>query len=304
MHDPAARRATPAASREAKMKTLIRTLVSHRLTKLLPVAALAALAGCAHVANPTPQDPWESYNRSMFKFNDTVDRAVLKPVAQGYETVVPRPARTCIGNIFNNMGDIWSAFNSFLQGRAPDGINSFGRVLLNTTMGLGGCFDLASMNGVQRIENDFGVTLGVWGIKSGPYLVLPFLGPSSLRDGVSTALWYAVDTSPSYAPVFQIDNIPLRNSILALAVVDLRAKLLPTDAMVNRIALDRYSFIRDAYVQRRKALVRGRHLTPHSTPDTVPNYDDDSLPNYEDEPSDAGTSAPAAQPANKAPAGQ
>lgn len=271
------------------MKKIIKKIASYRLGKVIPVLALSAVvSGCAHVANPVPQDPFESYNRSMFAFNDTFDRALLKPIATGYETVVPKPARTCVSGVFNNLQDVWSSFNSFLQGRAHDGINTFGRVLFNTTMGLGGCIDVASMNGSQRVINDFGVTLGVWGFDSGPYLILPFLGSSSVRDGISTAAWFAIDISPPYAPIFEIDNIPLRNSILALAVVDLRARLLPADRMVDEIALDRYSFIRDAYIQRRQALVEGRQVdTDDTTRRGLPtNEKGISVPDYslDDEP--------------------
>ncbi|MBC2770651.1 MULTISPECIES: VacJ family lipoprotein [Pusillimonas] len=273
------------------MNKIFEKIAGRRIGKVASVLALSAvISGCAHVANPTPDDPWESYNRSMFAFNDTVDRAVLKPIATGYETVVPKPARTCVNGIFNNLQDVWSSINSFLQGRAHDGINMFGRVLFNSTMGLGGCIDVASMNGSRRIVNDFGVTLGVWGFQSGPYVVLPFLGSSSVRDGISTAAWFAIDISPPYSPIFAIDNIPVRNSILALAVIDLRASLLPADRLVDEIALDRYSFIRDAYIQRRKALVEGRyadadHTTRRGLPKdeqglAVPDYsiDDDDAP--------------------------
>ena len=284
------------------MKKLIEKIASHRLGKVLPVLALSAvISGCAHVANPTPDDPWESYNRSMFAFNDTVDGVLLKPIASGYEAVVPKPARTCVSGIFNNLQDIWSSLNSFLQGRAHDGVNMFGRVLFNSTMGLGGCIHVASMNGSRRIINDFGVTLGVWGFQPGPYLVLPFLGSSSVRDGISTAAWFAIDISPPYSPIFEIDNIPVRNSILALAVVDLRAGLLPADRMVDEIALDRYSFIRDAYIQRRQSLVDGRYAdADHTTRGRLPKDDKGlKVPDYSD---NDEPNTPAAAPAR--PAGQ
>lgn len=247
---------------------------SRRLRVALPLLALALASGCASVPAPTPSDPWESYNRSMFQFNETVDKAVLKPIAQGYETVTPQPARTCISNIFNNVGDVFSALHSFLQGRGHDGVNSIGRVLLNSTLGLGGCLDLASKKGVKRIPNDLGVTLGVWGFGSGPYVVLPFLGASSLRDGVGTGVALAAELSTSGA-IFAIDNIPVRNSIAGLYTVDLRASLLHADDMVDRIALDRYSFIRDAYMQRREAMVKGQLGGQPQNGDELPNYEDD-----------------------------
>tara|TARA_R110000851_G_scaffold293427_1_gene448030 strand:+ start:65152 stop:66021 length:870 start_codon:yes stop_codon:yes gene_type:complete len=289
------------------MKISMPSPLRSRLSKVLPVLALTAVvAGCANVPNPSPNDPWESYNRSMFAFNETVDKAFMKPIAQGYETVVPQPARSCVNNIFNNFQDAWSSVNSFLQGRPFDGINSLGRVLMNTTMGIGGCIDVASMKGVPRIVNDFGVTLGVWGFEPGPYVVLPFLGASNVRDGTSTVAWFAYDYSPPYAPIFAIDNIPVRNSIIALAVIDLRASLLNADDMVDRIALDRYAFIRDAYIQRRAALVQGRSVDPDTTPAGLPDYEDnDTLPDYSDD-EDMGNERGAANSASGSsqPAGQ
>ncbi|HUH88406.1 MAG TPA: VacJ family lipoprotein [Pusillimonas sp.] len=273
-----------------------------RLSGLASALALTAfVAGCAHVPNPNPQDPWESYNRSMYQFNDAVDKALFKPIATGYKQLTPEPARTCIHNVFANMADLWSSVNSFLQGRGHDGINMLGRVLFNSTMGLGGCIDVASMNGSQRIVNDFGVTLGVWGFKPGPYVVLPFLGSSSVRDGVGRGAMMAAGGS-SVAPVMAIDNIPLRNSILVLDAIDTRASLLDADDLVNRIALDRYSFIRDAYMQRRESLVRGNQVNPDAPYGTLPDYSDDELPDYSDDddsaaqaPAPAAGSVPAAQ---------
>lgn len=267
-------------------------LSTRRWTRLAPLLAAATLAaGCTTVPHPTPQDPWESYNRSMYKFNDTVDRALLKPVASGYDALTPQPVQTCIHNIFNNVGDVWSAFNSFIQGRGHDFVNTLGRVLFNSTMGVGGCIDVASMNGAKRITNDFGITLGVWGIESGPYLVLPFLGPSSVRDGVAAGAALAGGFSAT-SPYFEIDNVPLRNSILGLYIVDTRASFLDTDKLVNEVALDRYSFIRDAYLQRRKALIRGQNADA-----PPPDYSIDELPDYsiDAEPASPPEAAPAAK---------
>lgn len=262
-----------------------RALRSLTLASLLGATAL--VAGCATVTHPTPQDPWESYNRSMYAFNDTVDKAVLKPIATGYDKLMPDPAQTCIHNIFNNVGDVWSAVNSFLQGRGVDFINTLGRVLFNSTMGLGGCIDVASMNGSKRIVNDFGVTLGVWGLDAGPYVVLPFLGSSTLRDSSALAGTLATGFSPM-TPVMQIDDVPVRNSILGLYIVDTRANLLEADKLVDDIALDRYSFIRDAYLQRRKALVESRRegrAAPDQTQDSrLPSYEDPDLPDYGEDP--------------------
>ncbi|MER1967905.1 VacJ family lipoprotein [Castellaniella sp. GW247-6E4] len=247
----------------------------------LALAAAAVLAGCANVPQPTPSDPWESYNRGMYAFNDTLDRAILKPIATGYETVTPRPVRTCIHNVFSNLGDVWSAVNSFVQGRGHDFVNTLGRVLFNSTMGLGGCIDVASMNGARKIPNDFGVTLGVWGFDSGPYVVLPFLGSSTVRDGVGTGVALVAPSSPT-AAILTMDDIPVRNALVGLYIVDTRANLLEADRLVDQIALDKYSFIRDAYLQRRKAMVQSRRQGGEAAGEQTPGYTDSGVPDYAD----------------------
>lgn len=227
-------------------------------------------------AQTSNNDPLESYNRVMFTINDTVDQALFKPITLMYTDLTPKPAQTCIRNIFNNLGDVWSAANSFLQARPLDFFNTLGRVLFNTTMGLGGCIDVASMNGAPRIRNDLGTTLGVWGLDSGPYLVLPFLGSSSLRDGAATVGSFAAGVSP-ITPLFAINDIPVRNTAISLYAVDARAGLLEADRLVTDVALDRYSFIRDAYMQRRNSMVNTRR-----NGDNLPDYSDD-LPDYSDD---------------------
>lgn len=244
-----------------------------RGVRLSLVGASAALvAGCASVPNPNPQDPWESMNRGIYAFNETVDGALIKPIAEGYTALTPQPARTCISNIFNNLGDAWSAVNSFLQGEHVDFFNTLGRVLFNSTMGLGGCIDVATMNGSERIPNDFGVTLGVWGIKPGPYVVLPFFGPSTVRDGLARGTSFLEGFS-STGPIMAIKDVPVRNSIMGLWALDARAGVLDTEKLVNDIALDRYSFIRDAYLQRRHAMVQDRRTGGDSSQD-LPDYSD------------------------------
>lgn len=252
----------------------------------LATAAVAAalLAGCAGPGQPDPRDPWEGFNRGVYEFNDTVDRYALKPVAQAYDFVMPDPAQNCIHNIFSNLGDVWSGINSMLQGRGVDFINTMGRVLLNTTMGVGGCFDIASTTGANKIPNDFGVTLGAWGFEQGPYLVLPLLGSSSVRDGVGRG----VDFAGNIVSATQIDNVRLRNSLLGLEVVDTRASLLDATDTVDRTALDPYSFVRDAYLQRRAAMVRAARSG--DGPDALPNYEDE-----DDEATGAPPEAPAKQ---------
>lgn len=247
-------------------------------------AAVIFITGCATVSHPDPNDPLESYNRTMDKINYNVDRAVILPVANTYRALTPQPARTCVRNIFNNVGDVWSAANSFLQGRPHDFFNTLGRVLFNTTMGVGGCFDVASKNGSKRIRNDLGTTLGVWGIGSGPYVVLPILGPSSLRDGTALAGGLALGFSES-TPITALKNVRVRNSILGIYFVNLRTGLLDAESLVNEIAIDRYSFIRDAYLQRRQSLLNSKLRSFDDTSyGDLPDYEDygDDLPSYED----------------------
>lgn len=278
------------------MKPFMSRSPAPRLGRLVPALALTALAaGCASVPHPNPQDPWESYNRSMFKFNDALDRALIKPVTLGYVALTPQPVQTCIHNMFNNVGDVWSAFNSFIQGRGVDFFNTLGRVMFNSTMGLGGCIDVASMNGARRIQNDFGTTLGVWGFKPGPYVVLPVLGPSTVRDSFG----WAGDAAGYWGMFIATGvekSVPLRNSITAMKFIDTRANLIDADKLVDRVALDRYSFIRDAYLQRRKAMVDSRHGKNGAA--NLPDYSDESLPDYSDD--EAPSAQPSARPADQA----
>lgn len=246
--------------------------------------ACAVTAGCAAPQHPDPRDPWEGFNRGVYSFNDTLDRFLIKPVAVAYDTVVPDPVENCVHNMFSNLGDVWAGFNSMLQGRGVDAINTWGRFLLNSTMGLGGCIDIGSQTGANKIPNDLGTTLGVWGLGQGPYLVLPILGPSSVRDGVGTAGdFFGNPLSLSNT----VNNVGLRNSLYGLELIDTRADLLPVTETVQRTALDPYSFVRDAYLQRRAAMVRGEKV------------DADALPNYNDEEDKA---APSAKPEAAKPA--
>lgn len=243
------------------------TFTSFRV--LASVGVCAGFVGCATVpGEPDPRDPFESMNRSIYQFNDTVDRAVVRPVAQIYRGAVPHPIRSCVTNFFGNLGDIWSSANSFLQGKVPEGINTVGRVLMNTTLGGLGCFDRASEVGVAKVPNDFGTTLGVWGVGPGPYLVLPLLGPSTVRDGGGRL----VDVYGG--ATHHIDNIRVRNSLWGLAAINTRSNLIDTGDLVDDLALDPYSFVRDAYLQRRQRRISGDD-------DALPDY---SLPDYGDDP--------------------
>lgn len=211
----------------------------------LLVFALAA-GGCA--SSNTPGDPFEGFNRAMFSFNEGVDNAVLKPVATGYKAVVPEPARDCVGNVFSNINDVFVSINSLLQGKPGDAITDACRVLINSTVGLLGCFDVASKVGLEKHNRDFGQTFGKWGFAAGPYLVLPILGPSSIRDGVGTLIYSNLD------PVWA-NHIPTRNVAFSLRAVNRRADFLDATNVLEEAALDKYSFVRDAYIQRRRGMV-------------------------------------------------
>ena len=218
-----------------------------RMLRAATAAAVLLLAGCAGA--PSREDPLEPMNRALYEFHDTVDTAVVKPVAQAYIDVVPEFARTAVSNVFNNIEDLVSAVNDLLQGKLDKLDNDLGRVMLNTTWGLGGIFDLASMVGLERGNEDFGQTFGAWGFPQGPYLFVPFFGPTTVRDGTGTIVRVMV------GPVGYIGEVPLRNSLYGLGAVDLRAQALSAGAIVDTAALDRYLFIRNAYLQRRRYLV-------------------------------------------------
>jgi len=219
---------------------------------------LAALAsGCASVAPARPAtgaaptvaatpDPWENWNRKVFALNESVDVAVLKPLAQTYRDVVPSLVRTGIENAFGNVGDVWSAANHLLQGKVQSGLEMGMRVLTNTVFGLGGLLDPASEMKLERRYEDFGQTLGTWGVVSGPYLVLPLLGPSTIRD---TAGLF-VDRRASYTRLVNTDAAAY--ALSGLELVSIRTSLLDATALIDQVALDKYGFVRDGYIARRR----------------------------------------------------
>jgi phospholipid-binding lipoprotein MlaA len=217
---------------------------------LLLAGGLAACASIPPGAGSNPADPWEVYNRHVFDFNDRVDRALLKPVAQAYEAVLPRDARVCVNNVFLNFLEPVNAINNLLQGKPAEAMTDVSRFFWNSTAGLLGCFDLAAMAGAPRSNEDFGQTLGRWGAGPGPYFVLPVLGPSTVRDTFGR-LFDFVGTDP----VWYIQQIPLRNSLVGLRLVDTRASLLPAEKVLEAAALDRYQFLRDAFLQLRRNLI-------------------------------------------------
>lgn len=214
-------------------------------------AGALALGGCAATGS-NPQDPYESYNRKMQSFNDGVDDAVLKPVAKAYQTVAPQPVRSGVSNFFGNVGDFWSMVNHLLQGNGLQAYNHMVRFTTNTVLGLGGFLDIATEMGVDRNKQDFGRTLGAWGVQPGPYLVLPLLGPSTVRDTVSLPVDWEGDL------ITQMHPVSYRNSLGGLRIVDLRSRLLKAGDMADAVALDRYSLVRDVYLQSRQRSGDGR----------------------------------------------
>jgi len=212
----------------------------------LAVGALILMAGCATGPNANPADPFEPVNRQVARFNDALDDSVLRPVATVYQKTLPSPVRTGVNNFFSNLTDFWSFANSVAQLKLQDSAQTFMRLNVNTVFGLGGFLDVATELGIDRHYEDFGQTLGRWGVPSGPYLVLPLLGPSTVRD--ASALIVDVNGDP----LTYINDIPWRNSMYALRLVDIRSKLLRASALLDDAALDRYSFTRDAFLQRRR----------------------------------------------------
>jgi len=238
-------------------RSAIKSIASYAL-----LALVLCLFGCATGPNANPRDPLEPLNRSVSSFNDGVDKAVLKPVATAYHDVVPSPVRTGVYNFFGNIKDAWSFINSVLQLRPALAIDNGVRVAMNTFFGLGGLIDVAGAFGIERQSQDFGQTLGRWGVPTGPYIVLPLLGPSSVRDTASVLVYSKGD------PVWKLKDIRERNSLYLLRTVDLRARLLGAGDLLDQIALDKYTFTRDAYLQSRDAeIYRGKGKSGDDGPD-------------------------------------
>lgn len=222
-----------------------------RMGSLLALAGTLLLtAGCATVTRPNEKDPLESYNRSVFVFNERLDRAVLKPVATGYQKVVPDLVRAGVGNFFDNLKDGWSFVNNVLQAKPVEAADSALRFGVNSVVGVGGLFDVAGEMRIPRHTEDFGQTLGYWGVRPGPYLVLPLLGPSTVRDTAALPLDLFIGD-----PVQYFDPFGLRLSLTSLRIVDTRTDLLKTTSLLSDIALDKYTFVRDSYLQLRRASV-------------------------------------------------
>lgn len=205
-----------------------------------------ALQGCASVPYADARDPWESMNRSVYNFNDVLDNMAIKPAAKVYTAVLPSPVRTGIHNFLGNLGDVWTLVNSALQLKGQATVETFMRINVNTFLGLGGVLDVATEMRLEKRKEDFGQTLGHWGVKPGPYVVLPILGPSTLRDTFATPLDIKGDM------VQQFSDTATRNVLSATRVMDVRSGLLQSVDVIKAAALDPYTFVRDGYLQKRE----------------------------------------------------
>lgn len=246
------------------------------------LAACVALAGCASGPTANPRDPFEPYNRAMFTFNDKVDQVALKPAATAYKKVAPEFVQTGVNNFFSNLGDLWTGVNNLLQGKPKQGLSDFGRFGLNSTVGMFGLLDPASSAGLRKHREDFGQTLGVWGFPDGPYLILPLLGPSNVRDTAALPLDWHGD------PWSYKEPERWRYAGTALRIVDQRAVLLDASNLLEDAALDRYAFMRDGFFQRRASQVRDGASDPDR------EQDKQDMQDMQDDNEQAPIDAPAA----------
>jgi phospholipid-binding lipoprotein MlaA len=239
------------------------------MQKAILVLLALACAGCASLPSgkPDPRDPWERFNRASFKLNDALDRAVLRPVTRAYVKVTPRFIRTGVSNVFDNLETVTTIVNDALQGKMRDAGRDSARLVLNSTLGLGGLFDPATAAGFEKNDEDFGQTLGKWGVGSGPYLMIPFMGPSTVRD----ALARVPDTFTD--PTHYLEDDSTRYLITAVEVVDLRAGLLDLDDDLAQ-SFDRYAFVRNAWMQRREYKVKDGDVA-------APEFDEEEFLNEE-----------------------
>jgi phospholipid-binding lipoprotein MlaA len=248
-----------------------------RLHTILCALALLALSGCAaSPSKPDPRDPWERMNRATHKFNDGIDRAIAKPAARAYRKVVPRIARTGVSNFFSNLEQPTVLLNDLLQGKLRPAGNDAARFLLNTTLGLGGLFDPASPAGFDRNDEDFGQTLGKWGVGPGPYLVLPFLGPATFRDGFGNV----VDQFSEPDSYVKDDKVLWSSKVLGL--LEQREQLLDLEPALAR-TFDKYAFIRNAYLQRRAYLVSDGAVAEEEAPPPEDEFSEEELEDAERE---------------------
>jgi len=249
------------------------------------IVIVTFFAGCASTLG-NPRDPFEPVNRGIYRFNEVVDNTLMKPVAETYRTLMPSPIRTGVSNFFANLSDILNALNNLLQGKVADAANDFGRIVINTTFGLGGVLDVATVAGLDKHDEDFGQTLGRWGFDDGPFLMLPLFGPSSMRDGIGRIVDYHTH------PLTYVRPRHVRNIMWGVNVVNRRAELLDAGTILETAALDPYEFIRDAYLQRR------RNLVYDGNPPVDKDLDLDPVkPRSEDSPAPAASRETIAMPA-------
>jgi phospholipid-binding lipoprotein MlaA len=236
-----------------------------RLRRCLALVLVVTTVGCASIpagVPPSPNDPWEPFNRSVFQFNEGLDAYVLKPIVAGYRFILPEIIRDGIYNFFANYSDIYTALQNLLQGNPGLAFNDLMRVVVNTTMGLGGFIDLATPGGLEKHKEDWGQTFGVWGVPAGPYVVLPFFGPSNVRDTFGTV----ADIESDYLFTY-VKNIGVRNSVTGLRIINGRNTYYEAGDLLDVAAIDKYSFMRDAYIQRRQYQIdEGREGTPVLVP--------------------------------------
>ncbi|SOY51787.1 LIPOPROTEIN PRECURSOR VACJ-like [Cupriavidus taiwanensis] len=289
----------------------------HLRTILATAAAAAALAGCATGPTANPKDPLEPFNREVSKINEDFDKGILRPVAELYADYMPTPVQRAVENFFSNVSDVYSAVNNLLQGKPTRAAEDTMRVAMNTVLGIGGLIDIATPAGLPKYKEDFGQTLGVWGVPAGPYLVLPLFGPSTFRDTAGMLVDRQADPSAYFYPV------SLRNSLVGVRIVAGRAQLLGASNLLEQAALDKYSFLRDSYLQRRQYLIydgnppgaeddaetEGAAPAPADagaapTPAPAPAPTQAPAPATAPAPSADGASAPAAEPPKPGAAGE
>ncbi|MFC3110626.1 VacJ family lipoprotein [Undibacterium arcticum] len=256
---------------------------------LAALLAVTTLSGCATATNP--KDPFEGFNRAMFGFNDAVDKVAFKPAATIYSKVVPGFVQTGVGNFFGNLADVWTMVNNMLQGKMADGLSDMMRVAVNSTLGLGGVLDIGSEAGMAKHKEDFGQTLGKWGVKGGPYVVLPIFGSFTLRDSLAFPLDFKGDPWGYKTPV------RWRNVGTVLRLVDKRAAVLDASSLIEEAALDKYEFVRDAFLQRRANQIYDGESAPKDKSSLNHDSQDDDSAYTQQEAEAAETSAAASEAA-------
>lgn len=264
-----------AASRQVEENTMDRIRTASAMT----LAAALLLAGCSTVRSPSPADPLEGFNRTIFAFNDKVDEVAFKPVAKAYNATLPQGVRNSVANFFSNISDVRVAVNKYLQGEIAAGTETVMRVAINSLFGVGGLFDVATQAKLPKYQADFGSTLGHYGVPPGPFLVLPLLGPSTVRDTVGLVADRFVD------PRTYLDSTRLSVTLYGINAISMRAALLNATDLLSDAALDKYSFVRDAYLQRRQYLISGGEAV---------------LPDYGDDDEESATAPKASAPASGA----